>query len=276
MKEIVREIILTLVPRKTLSNILNKRRARLHNKIKKKYSGAEYQGTEVKCSICQKEYKEFAPFAPMGKAQRNNAFCPNCGSIERQRLIWKYLEEKTNFFNTSKKRLLHFAPEEVFYHRFSHLNELDYRPVDLFPELYNYKDGVEVAKADITKIPHEDNSIDVIMCNHVLEHIPDDNLAMQELFRVLKSGGWGIFQVPIDENLERTYEDPSIIRPSDRVKHFGQYDHVRQYGKDYKERLEAVGFEVLRDDYVMKLSDSDVRKYGFMKSEYIYLCKKLN
>lgn len=275
MKEIIRELILNSVPRRILSNVLNKRRALLQKRLKRKYLGKEYQGKEVECSICRSQYKEFAPFGPMGKAVRKNAFCPNCGSIERQRLIWKYIGDKTNFFTSDQFNMLHFAPEEVFYQEFSRMKNLEYTPVDLYPELYRYKGDVKVVETDITMIPFENDSFDVILCNHVLEHIPDDILAMKELYRVMKPGGWGIFQVPIDENLEKTYENPSVRRPSQRVKHFGQYDHVRQYGRDYIERLRSVGFIVNRDDYVMKFSEGDIKKYGLMRTEYIYYCNKM-
>lgn len=229
-----------------------------------------YKGNKVTCSICNSSYKEFGPF---GLKKRKNALCFKCGSLERHRLVWKYLNDK----NLLKKPLsiLHFAPEKVFYDIFSKSRDIEYFPCDLMPENYNYSDGTKIIKADITDIPFESNCFDFILCSHVLEHIPDDNLAMSELFRVMKNGGFGIFQVPIDYSREKTYEDFSITNPKEREKAFGQHDHVRWYGKDYINRLEKVGFQVTEDDYVITFSEVEQFKYGFMNSEKIYYCKKV-
>jgi ubiquinone/menaquinone biosynthesis C-methylase UbiE len=114
------------------------------------------------------------------------------------------------------------------------LPNIDYFPCDLDEQKFNGFQGKGVSHADITDIPFEDNFFDFIICNHVLEHIPDDGLAMRELRRVLKAEGWAILQVPIDYQLATTYEDISINTPEVRSKAFGRYDHVRWYGRDYK------------------------------------------
>jgi SAM-dependent methyltransferase len=201
-----------------------------------------YRGNNVFCPICGSTFKEFGVF---GFNPRKNAKCYSCGAVERHRLLWKYLKEKTNFFDNTKKRVLHFAPEKIFYDIFSCKKTIEYVPCDLFPEFYNYTGNVKVAKIDIINISFSDNFFDIILCNHVLEHIPDDRLAMSELYRVLKKGGWAILQVPIDYSRDTTYEDFTITKPEDREKAFGQNDHVRWYGKDYKDRLKSVGFEVI-------------------------------
>jgi hypothetical protein len=108
----------------------------------------------------------------------------------------------------------------------------------------------------------------------VLEHIPDDILAMRELYRVMKKGGWGIFQVPIRQTLEKTYEDFSITDPKEREKAFGQNDHVRWYGQDYKDRLKRVGFNVTEDDYVKKFSPNEIFQFGLKPTELIKYCVK--
>lgn len=196
-------------------------------------------------------------------------------SLERHRLLWKYLNKKTNFFNTGKTiRLLHFAPEKQFYDIFSRNKNIEYIPCDLFPEYYNFQGEVKIAKVDITNIPFANGYFDVVLCNHVLEHIPDDRLAMSELFRVMKKGAWAILQVPIDYNRETTYEDFSITTPEGRELAFGQNDHVRWYGRDYKERLTETGFKVTEDDYVKTFSPEDLFHYGLLASELIYYCEK--
>ncbi|WP_223033954.1 class I SAM-dependent methyltransferase [Hanstruepera marina] len=231
-----------------------------------------YYGSNVKCPICKSEYRIFKTY---GLSQRKNAECLNCGSLERHRLLWKYLNEKINFFESKKQfRMLHFAPEKIFYNIFTQVSNLQYIPCDLNPEVFKYNGNIPIEKVDITKIPYKDNAFDFILCNHVLEHIPNDKLAMSELFRVMKPNGFGIFQVPLNPLLNETYEDFSITSPEAREKAFGQKDHVRVYGLDYKEKLESVGFRVNVDDYV-KSFDKDLRfKYGFMESERIYNCSK--
>jgi ubiquinone/menaquinone biosynthesis C-methylase UbiE len=143
-----------------------------------------------------------------------------------------------------------------------------------FPNYTITGGGVKIIKADITNIPFEDNSFDIIICNHVLEHIPDDRLAMSELYRVMKKGAWAILQVPIDYNRETTYEDFTITTPEGREKFFGQNDHVRIYGRDYPDRLKSVGFSVMEDDFIKSFSEEEISKFVFTPSELIYFCKK--
>lgn len=243
-----------------------------YRSYKKKKFLQSVQGDNVVCSICNSKFKEFGTF---GLVPRKNARCHICGSLERHRLLWKYFIEKTDLFNKEDKiRLLHFAPEKVFYDIFSKNQNIEYYPCDLSPENYRYNGNVKVKKADITDIPFEENYFDVIICSHVLEHIPDDLLAMSELLRVLKKEGWSILQVPIDYNKETTYEDFSITTPEDREKAFGQNDHVRWYGRDYKDRLKKAGFVVNEDDFIKSFSSDELFRYGLMESELIYYCKK--
>jgi SAM-dependent methyltransferase len=231
-----------------------------------------FLGDNVICPICKSKFKKFAPF---GLVKRENALCFTCGSLERHRLLWKYLNDKTNLFDDKiKKRLLHFAPEKAFYNLFSQSQNIEYTPCDLFPEIYDYGVNPQIGKVDITKIPYEENYFDVVLCNHVLEHIPDDKLAMRELFRVMKNGAWGIFQVPIDNERESTYEDFSITTAEGREKAFGQKDHVRWYGRDYKDRLRSVGFVVIEDNFVKNFSSEELFRFGFIESELIYYCVK--
>jgi len=193
-----------------------------------------------------------------------NAQCPRCLSLERHRLIWLYLKNKTNLF-TDQLRVLHFAPERVFNKIFRKMKNIDYVSADLSSK-------IAMKKMDITDIQESDNAYDVILCSHVLEHIVDDHKAMSELYRVLKPGGWAILQVPI--LCERTFEDASVVLPKDRERLFGQHDHVRKYGKDYRDRLEASGFKVKVDAYVKSLGEKKIEKYGLRRNQDIYFCTK--
>lgn len=182
---------------------------------------------------------------------------------------------KLHFFKKGKNmKLLHFAPEKCFYDIFSNMKNIDYVPCDLFPEMYRYKGNVKILEVDMTKIKFKDETFDFIICNQVLEHIPNDALAMSELYRVMKTKGAGIFQVPIDYSREVTYEDFSINSPEGRKKAFGQHDHVRWYGRDYKKRLENAGFRVIEDNFVMGFSTEEIHKFGLTPTEFIYYCQK--
>lgn len=211
--------------------------------------------------------KKFKSFLPYGyEHPRENVLSPSTLSLERHRLLWLYLKNETNFF-TDKLKVLHFAPEQAFYKRFRNQKNLDYTTTDLNSPLAD-------VKADICNLPFAENSFDVIFCNHVLEHIPNDTKAMQELYRVLKPGGWGIFQIPQDLNRADTYEDNSITDKKERAKIFGQYDHVRIYGRDYFSKLRSMGFKVEEVDYTNKLSIADVDHYRLAKGEIIPVVSK--
>jgi ubiquinone/menaquinone biosynthesis C-methylase UbiE len=147
------------------------------------------------------------------------------------------------------------------------LKNLNYTTADLYSPIVDIK-------ADILDLPFADNSFDIVFCNHVLEHIEDDAKAIKELYRVLKTGGMGVFQVPQDMSLEKTYEDFSITSKEERKKHFGQYDHVRVYGKDYFNRLRKAGFTVSEVNYSKKLPAPLVDKYRLTKNEILPVCIK--
>jgi SAM-dependent methyltransferase len=222
-----------------------------------------YLGNKVVCPVCGSHYRKFLPYGRIG---RENALCPNCLALERHRLMWLYLKEKTDFF-TAPLKLLHVAPEYCFLSRFEAMKNLDYITADIESPLAKIK-------MDIHRIPFEANTFDVTFCNHVMEHVTDDLKAMQELHRILKPGGWAIIQSPLDISRKTTLEDPHISSPADRLKHYWQEDHLRLYGLDYKNRLEKAGFEVTADDFVKKLSDETIQKYALPGNEVIYLCRK--
>jgi SAM-dependent methyltransferase len=213
--------------------------------------------------------KSFRMFLPYGYGtQRNNVLSPSTLSLERHRLLWLYLQNETDFFTaTEKKNVLHFAPEQEFYKRFKKQKNIQYTTTDLFSPLAD-------VKADICNLPFEDNQYDVIFCNHVLEHIPDDTKAMQELYRVLKPGGMAILQIPQDLNRATTFSDDSITDEKERAKIFGQYDHVRVYGRDYFDKLRSIGFTVIEEDYTKKINPELVTKYCLAPGEIIPVCFK--
>ncbi len=198
--------------------------------------------------------------------QRKNVLSPSTLSLERHRLLWLYLQNETGFFKDNLK-VLHFAPEQAFYKRFRNLSNLDYTTTDLNSPLAD-------VKADICDLPFKDNTYDFILCNHVLEHIPDDTKAMQEIYRILKPGGTAILQIPQDLNRHNTFEDNSITSPKERAQIFGQYDHVRVYGIDFFDKLRGIGFKVEEVNYGSTLSPAEIDKYRIAKEEIIPVCSK--
>ena len=211
--------------------------------------------------------KSFSTFLPYGYNNlRKNALSPSTFSLERHRLLWLYLKNETGFFD-KKIKLLHFAPEQAFYKRFKKLSSIQYDTIDINSPL-------AMIKADICDLPIKDNTYDFILCNHVLEHILDDNKAISELHRVLKKDGVGIFQVPIDMKKEFTFQDDSITDKKERNKIFGQYDHVRVYGKDYFTKLKNAGFKVEEVDYTKNLSKDEIYRFSIVKGEIIPVCTK--
>lgn len=213
-----------------------------------------------------KSFKKLLPYG-YGK-QRENALSPSTLSLERHRLMWLFLQNETSFFSSKNKlKVLHIAPEQCFLSIFRKQPNLDYLTSDI-------ESPIADVKADICDLPFEDESFDVIFCNHVLEHIPDDTKAMQELYRVMKTNGFGIFQIPQDLSREKTFEDDSITDAKERAKIFGQYDHVRVYGRDYFDKLRSIGFKVDEIDYTKKIAPDKLERFALMKGEILPVCYK--
>jgi len=211
--------------------------------------------------------KSYRRFLPYGYAKvRENVLAPGTLSLERHRLFWLYLKNETTFFS-APLRVLHFAPEQAFVQKFKKQKNLTYTTTDL-------NSPIADVKADICDLPFKDNSFDFIICNHVLEHIPDDTKAMQELYRVLAPSGTAIVQVPYDAKREITFEDNTITDQSERTRIFGQYDHLRVYGMDYFKKLSSIGFNVNALDYTSGISSDDIERYRLCKGELLPVCKK--
>ena len=224
------------------------------------------KGDKFTDPIDGKSFRKFLPYG-YGK-QRENALSPSTLSLERHRLMWLFLRDDTDFFTSKEKiKTLHIAPEQCFLDLFRKQTNLEYITSDL-------ESPIADVKADICNLPFDDNSFNVVFCNHVLEHIMDDTKAMQELYRVLKKGGFGIFQIPQDLSREKTFEDNTITNRRERAEIFGQYDHVRVYGRDYFNKLRSVGFEVDEIDYTKKITREKLERYCLMKNEILPVCYK--
>ena len=214
--------------------------------------------------------KSFRKFLPYGYGkQRKNALSPATLSLERHRLMWLFLRDETPFFKaTTTLKVLHIAPEQCFLDIFRKQKNLAYTTSDL-------ESPIADVKADICDLPFKENEFDIIFCNHVLEHISDDKKAMQELYRVLKPGGFGVFQIPQDLSRAETFEDNTIIDRKERAKIFGQYDHLRVYGRDYFDKLRSIGFQVDEVDYTKKITPEQLERFCLMPNEILPVCYKL-
>ena len=229
------------------------------------------RGNSVVCPCCKGHFLTFLPGGVVTK--RPHALCPGCGSLERHRLLWHFVQHKTTLLSKPHK-VLHVAPEPLFFQLFSQNPGIDYVPCAKFGEGYEDEYPVGTINIDLTDIDFPDETFDVILCSHVLEHIPNDQQAMRELHRVLKPTGWAILQVPLDLSREKTYEDFSITRLEAREKAFGQRDHVRVYGRDYPARLAQAGFAVQAHEATLMYSQQEIFRYGFDKYESVFYCQK--
>jgi SAM-dependent methyltransferase len=205
-------------------------------------------GWQRYCPICESSARKFLGF---GRPPRSDARCPWCDSLERHRLLWCYFQRMTDLFDGRRKTMLHFAPEPGLEPHLSAALGPLYITADLTSTTVR-------ERMDVTRIGHPNDSFDVIYCSHVLEHVDDDRRAMAELFRVLKPSGWAVLLVPI--TAEKTFEDPAVTDPQERLRLFGQEDHVRRYGPDYVDRLETAGFLVRRVAPADFLSPRDIRR----------------
>ncbi len=253
MKRVIR-YVLNHVPRRHIQRVVH---------LVTPVLGLAYAGRGVVCPICGGRYRRFLPYGYV--TSRANALCPRCLALERHRLMWLYLVRETDFF-TAHPRVLHVAPERCFIRRFEQLLGDLYVTADLESPLAK-------VKMDIQHIPFPEESFDVIFCNHILEHVDDDRLALREMYRVMRPGGWGILLSPVNYNREITYEDPSITDEAGRERAFGQKDHVRDYGRDYPDRLAEAGFTVESIDYAATLPPEEVTRYA-LRHEIIYLVRK--
>lgn len=218
-------------------------------------------GTARLCPCCG---RSSALFLPYGRPRRSGVRCPHCGSLERHRLIWSYLRERYSD-GSDPLRVLHAAPEQIIARNLASLAHVDYTSVDISP-------GRADVVADLTKrTPWPDASFDLIVCSHVLEHIEDDVGAMRELRRLLKRRGEAVILVPIKGEI--TFEDPLVTDPAARARVFGQHDHVRIYGADVKQRLEAAGFDVTPITPPDLVPGEHLARYALISDEQLLSCR---
>lgn len=232
--------------------------------------GLFYAGKGRKCPICGAKRRKFLPYG-YGKV-REDALCPSCLSLERHRMLWHYFMHNQALSNKIKSlpTILHIAPEVCLMKQFKQMYAAKpkcYITADLESPLADMH-------FDVQQIPIADNSVDIIICNHILEHVESDHKALCEMYRIMRPGGVGIMLAPIDYSREVTYEDDTITDPKQRAEIFGQYDHRRIYGKDYLNRLTAAGFEAEEIDYAAMFSD-DVRTLYSFGCDKLYIVRKV-
>lgn len=196
---------------------------------------------------------------------RHFGYCPRCNAKSRHRRDWLFLESKTNLFSEDT-RLLHVSPKYSLSRRFVTMPNITYVGVDLHD-----RPNTSI-KVDISAIPFQSETFDALLCIHVIEHVEDDLSAISELYRVLKPGGWAVISVPIRLD-QMTYEDPTIMAPEDRLRHFGEEQHVRIYGYDFLERLLTAGFDV-QLNLAQDVDRATSEKYGLLADENVFYCTK--
>ncbi len=243
--------VLNTIPRKYLIRL---------SYLFRKISRFTHRGNNVECPVCGSTFRKFLGYGY--HEVRKNALCPKCLSLERHRLLWLFLRQKTSFFEASLN-VLHIAPEQCFEERFRKMKNLHYVTADIESPLAD-------VKCDVQKMPFAADEFDVVICNHVLEHVDDDKQAMAEIFRVLKPGAYAIMLVPVDFSRTKTYEDPTITSPKDRAKHFMQYDHQRLYGTDFPERLKKAGFSINQPNFLDEVGMDLRTRYALPAKEFMY------
>lgn len=213
------------------------------------------------CPVCRSFVRTLLPYPPHNTTDA----CPVCRALQRHRLAWIFLKRHTNLFDRHDKLMLHFAPEISFTKRLKNILGRRYITADI-------QSSIAAVRTDITAIAFSDNSFDVVYASHVLEHIPDDHNAMRELRRVLKPYGWGVIQVPLATG--PTVEDPTVVEPEERLRLFGQHDHVRQYGDDFAERFSQHGFQVSSLSARTLIGKTWLNRYKIDPNEILFLVRK--
>ena len=254
MKKLIKKFIKTLTP-KFFLNIYDRYK---YDLIKTRLMSPR------ECPICK--YK--GVFKTFGVPERIDAQCPNCNSLERHRLLFLNLHKKiiNNENEDIKEPILHFAAEEVLenYFRDKYKN---YKTADLqvTPDFtFSKKSDIQL---NIENIEIPDNTFNTIIANHVLEHVDDDK-ASKEIYRVLIPKGIFIVMIPIIEGWEKTYEDKSITSENNRSIHYGQGDHVRYYGRDFRQRIEKNGLKLTQE---LTAEGKEVIKYGLKRGEKVFV-----
>ena len=231
--------------------------------------GLFYLGEGKECPVCGCKRRKFLPYGYV--TPRENALCPKCLSLERHRLLWLWLLRESDLGRGAMAlpRMLHIAPEVALMRRFRKM-------YNATPERYitaDLESPLADMHFDVQQIPLEDGSFDVVICNHIMEHVEDDRRAMRELHRILRHGGWGVVLSPVERERELTFEDDTITDRDERTRIFGQYDHRRIYGRDYADRLREAGFEVMVLPYKDSFTPAEQERYA-LTDEDLYIVYK--
>lgn len=225
------------------------------------------------CPACGGRFPSFYPVVA-GNHLAFGVQCPRCKSYERHRSQWMYYDRETDLLHPKRRlSVLHCAPEQLFFERFEADERVDYYPVDKWTG-YTVCGKRMRDYVDLTELPYQDGQFDYILCNHVLEHIPNERQAMSEIRRTLKPDGTAFMNVPIDGTLDETLEEPAYNTDELRLKYYGQCDHVRKYGRDYPERLKRAGFSVTGVAVEEYFSPDEIERYGLSRQEWIFACRK--
>lgn len=239
-----------------------------YKKIRKEFE--KHRGTGFYCNVCGASYKIFVPDYPASQNSKaleknnviagygKNIYCPDCMSTARERLVIAMLGK----MNIHGKKFLHLSPEENVFRYISGKGEII--TADLEPGFYKSIDS-SIMQTDVTNLSFANHSFDIVIGNHIMEHIPDDLKAMEEIYRVLKPEGIAILQVPFSTTIPETIEEPSIKNPKMQSELFGQKDHVRIYNlQDYINLLKSVGFSV---EYLSYASLSEYYDFAIQPGE---------
>jgi SAM-dependent methyltransferase len=253
--------------------------------LKLNIRGLYYSGKKHYCPLCSRSYRKFFPggfdlpvikeMNIIGAGRRKDMICPGCASTDRDRLIHTLLISKEYDFLPTDA-LLHIAPEPALY---KWLKKSTNKLLNNYVQGVKYHEGFyynsDVKLFDLMAIPFDNESFNLVICNHVLEHVEDDQKAMLEIFRILKPDGKGILQVPWSPILEKTYEDVSIKSSEERERNFGQFDHLRLYGQDYSERLKSNGFEVqIIEPLMLGFDENYLQSISINPKEVIFVVTK--
>lgn len=256
---ILEELALARLPRHR-AMLVSRARMRALKSLPPTVRRALYAGDRRYCTVCESSVRRFLPFGPI-----EDECCPVCASMSRHRLLWHVLE-RTDVFRGGSGRILHMAPEPGLERGLRRRNTFRYTTADLH-------DPSVDDRVDITDMPYADRTFELVLCSHVLEHVPDDGAAMREVARVLKRGGTALIMVPFHDD-EVTDEDPSVTDPAEREVRFGQHDHVRYYGRDIVGRLDAAGLRVRATRAEDLLPAERLAREAVRAGETVFVCTR--
>ena len=237
-----------------------RRRLGLRSRLRRAVRRIAYFGWRFRCPVCGSRLRYLLPDVP-----HPNGICPVCRAHKRHRVAWLYMMRQTGLCDGNAKRVLHFAPEPELAQRLRAIKGVEYLSADSDPKK-------AMVKADLQQLQFPDGSFDIVLCSHVLEHVDDDRRAMRELRRILRTRGWALVQVPMWD--KPTDEDPTITDPAERARRFWQPDHVRLYGPDIADRLQAAGFAVRVVQAGQFLTAEDLAVTATTADETLFICSK--